>query len=220
MTDTEETGPDPRPSQKAIRGYVEIAAAYLLAIATIATAYCAWQATRWGGYQTLLFAEASTARVESAKMLSIGNMEMSYDALSFLMYAEAFTEENETLIKAYEERLLRDEFKVAVDAWRALDPLNNPDAPSHPLQMDEYVNSSLAEGQSLEAAAGEKFEEGKAANQTADNYILATVFFASVLFFAGVANKFENVWIQVTSIALALVVLGVGFVRVVTLPFM
>jgi hypothetical protein len=168
----------------------------------------------------LLFAEASTARVESAKMLSIGNMEMTYDAVSFLLYAESIADEHETLSKAYEERLLRDEFKVAVDAWRALDPMNNPDAPSHPLHMNEYVNSSLAEGQAIEATAGEKFEEGKAANETADNYILATVFFASVLFFAGVANKFENVLIQVASIALALVVLGAGFIRVVTLPFM
>lgn len=65
----------------------------------------------------------------------------------------------------------------------------------------------------------DKLTEGKAANQTSDDYLLATVFFASVLFFAGVAPKFRVVAAQGVVISFALVGLAVGMWWLAGLPF-
>lgn len=70
MTDHAPTAADrPRPRFLGAinRHHTEIAAAILLSIATVLTAWCAYQATRWSGVQSIRYAEASAARVESTR---------------------------------------------------------------------------------------------------------------------------------------------------------
>ena len=64
-----------------------------------------------------------------------------------------------------------------------------------------------------------KFEEGKDANQTGDEYVLSTIFFASVLFFAGLSSKFSSNRVAVLALGFASFVLFAGIVRLSTLPF-
>jgi len=47
--------------------WVEIVAAVLLALATVATAWSGYQASRWNGEQTKAFSRANAARVNSTK---------------------------------------------------------------------------------------------------------------------------------------------------------
>ncbi len=104
----------------------------------------------------------------------------------------------------YEDRF-RNEFKPAFEAWLATDPANNPDAPAQPFLMTEYQLASLDEAISLEEEAGALFAEGVVANKTSDNYVFNTVVLAVVLFFAGIATRFE--W---NPIRWGLLVIGVG----------
>ena len=55
---------------RSVAYWTEIVSAFLLAIATVASAYSIWQSSQWGGRQTLLLAEASTDRLESSKALT------------------------------------------------------------------------------------------------------------------------------------------------------
>jgi hypothetical protein len=80
--------------------------------------------------------------------------------------------------------------------------------------MPEYRSGDLARSAKLDAAATELYEDGTAAKRDGDRYVLATVFFAAVLFFAGISLRLD--WrplrIAVLGLAVALLVGGTGFV--------
>jgi len=71
----------------------------------------------------------------------------------------------------------------------------------------------------LSDRAGRLFDEGRDANQTSDNYILSTIFFAAVLFFAGLATKFRSDRVAMGALAFGTLVFLSGLVRLMTLPF-
>jgi hypothetical protein len=84
--------------------------------------------------------------------------------------------------------------------------------------MPQYKPADLAKSDALELRADRKFEQGKDAIEHADDYVFITVFFAAVLFFAGMSLRFA--WPRLRKIVLvfgaALLVYGV--VALVTLP--
>ena len=57
--------------------WVEILAAAILAFATVASAWSAYQATRWNGVQAVAFAEAGAARVESVRASDLADTELA-----------------------------------------------------------------------------------------------------------------------------------------------
>ncbi len=206
---------------RGFREKLELWSAVLLAMATVATAYSAYESSRWSGQQSTQFTSAGASRTESAKAQSNGASFVTIDAGLFTQFAEAFTEDNKQLQNAI-EGFFREEFRPAFEEWIALDPLNNPDAPPTPFQLDSYVEaqSNLIEADELEEEATAKFEAGREANQTSDNYVLATIFFAAVLFFSGLATKFTSDRIVAGTLAVGTTVFIGGVARVATLPFL
>lgn len=202
-----------------IRERVELWSAALLATATVATAYSAYEATRWGGVQATSFTEAGTARTESAKAESDGFTLVAIDVDVFTQYAVALSQGNERLMELLRNRFFRDEFKVAYRAWRGQHPLTNPKAANLPFQLPQYKVAKLEEADRLSDKAGGLFEEGREANQTSDDYILATIFFAAVLFFAGLATKFNSDRIAAAALGFGSIMFIGGVVRLLTLPF-
>jgi len=190
-----------------------------MAIAVVATAYCAWQSTRWGGVQAIRFAEASTARVESDKAANAADVQMSYDANTFVQVALAFESGNHQAAKAVADSFIRDDFRVHVDEWLRLKAARPSAVPPSPFELKTYRNAQLERSNKLEAEAGRKIVEAKAANQNSDDYILATVFFATVLFFAGISSKFEAVQVRTAILVMAGIGMTIGFARALTLPF-
>jgi hypothetical protein len=81
-------------------------------------------------------------------------------------------------------------------------PLRNPDAPGSPFEMSEYRIAELDEAEEKTVQAEKAFQKAKNANQTGDNYILLTVMFASVLFFAGVGSKFGSPSLRIAMLSL------------------
>jgi hypothetical protein len=70
----------------------------------------------------------------------------------------------------------------------------------------------------LFAEAEAAFEDAAEANETADGYVLATVSFASVLFFAGISPKFRSTRIEMALVGMAIVMLLAGVVQIAGLP--
>lgn len=204
--------------------WLEILAAALMALAVVGSAFSAWQATRWGGEQSTLFAEASTARAQANSANTSAGQQISYDAIVFAQFAIAFAQDalsgglppEATVLS---ELLVRDEFRPALEAWLELDPLNNLDAPSTPFDLDEYRNANLDEGERLSQLAEANLDEGKQANQNSDDFILAVVFFASVLFFGGIAPKFRAIYVRAVVLVLASAGLGFAAWQIATLPY-
>jgi len=196
---------------------LEIISAILLSLATVASAWCAYQSARWNGVQALSFSAANSARTESVRMSNAALQLTSIDVTTFVQFASAYSEDNQFLMEFLYERF-RPELKTAVDAWIATKPLQNPDAPSTPFAMAEYKSSAQDESDRLLGVAEQKLGEAQQANQTSDNYVLLTVMFASVLFFGGISSKFEVFKVRAALIALAILVFTIGLIILATYP--
>lgn len=201
--------------------WLEILSAIIMSMAVVGSAYSAWQATRWGGVQAVAFTTAGGSRTQSVAEFGRANAEVAYDATIFGQLAIAFRDDPEAATNAggLIDLLVRDEFRTAIDAWLALDPLNDPDAPTTPFDLPEYTNAHQEEGERLQEQANLLIQEGKEANQNGDDYIFAVVLFASVLFFAGIVPKFRSPRVQTLVLTLALAGLGGGIWRILSLPF-
>ena len=66
--------------------------------------------------------------------------------------------------------------------------------------------------------AAEFFELAQVANQHGDEYVLNTVWLASVLFFAEIATRFKARGVQIAITILATALLVIGLVNLATLP--
>ena len=170
---------------------LEVVAAVLLSLATVATAWSGYQASRWNGEQAKAFARASAARVESTKAADLANAQQQVDVATFTQWVDAYALERTELADFYLARF-RTEFKPAVDAWIATRPLKNSNAPLTPFAMPEYKLAARDEAERLQAEGEAQSETARANVQKATNYVLCVVLFAAVLFFAGISTKFDT----------------------------
>ncbi len=176
--------------------WLVVVGAVLLALATVATSWCAYQSARWSGVQTIYFAESNAARTEAASSASIGAQVAAYDASITADLVVLYFQQDWEALEFLVVRMVREEYLPAVKAWVDANPLENPDAPRNPLEMPEYDNRLLETAETLMETSQLKTDLAKEANQQSDNYVLLTVLFASVLFFAGISSKFSAKWLQ------------------------
>ncbi|NLW32812.1 MAG: hypothetical protein GXY77_15305 [Fibrobacter sp.] len=196
---------------------LEIISAVLLSLATVASAWSAYQATRWSGVQAIKFSEASAIRTEATRKTNIAAQLVGVDVGMFVQYATAITQNNKMLADFLFQRF-RPEFKKAVEKWLNTKPLKNSNAPASPFKMKEYSIKEMQESQKLISKAQQSFEKAKNANQTGDNYVLLTVLFASVLFFAGVGTKFQLFKLKVIMLSFGLIIFTIALMVLFSFP--
>ena len=183
---------------------LEIASTVLLALATIATAWAAYQSRQWSGTQSESTAKATADRIAENRAAALANRQVEIDVATFVQWLDARARHEPQLARFYRRRF-RPEFERAFATWLAARPFGNGAAPPTPFATRAYRLKANAEADALERAAAAKTERAKTANQRAENYMLAVVLFAIALFFAGISNKME-------SEATRAVVLGMGCV--------
>jgi hypothetical protein len=197
--------------------WTEIVSAVVLALATIASAWSAYQATRWSGVMAIEFSEASAARTVGTQAFTRGGQLTQIDVATFVAWSEAVASDDQELATFLFARF-RPEFRVAAEAWLDTRPLDDPDAPPTPFEMDAYRVEEVQRGEELYAEADRKAEAARVANQIGDNYVLTTVLFASVLFFAGIASKFKQRRVKRALLALGLLAFAAGTVLLTIFP--
>lgn len=196
---------------------LEFVAVFLLSIATVCIAWSGYQAAKWSGLQARHYAQASTARALANRASTLGGQERIQDLLNFNRWLEVTTDGNTRLADLYERRF-RPEFVPAFKAWEAADPINNPNATPTPLLVPEYKLANLAKADKLETLGDTRFAEAKEATEHADSYIFATVFFAAVLFFAGISMRFNWIAMRMTVLILSAIFLLYGIYHLASLP--
>ena len=209
--------PSPADRQARLNRWLEIISAILLSLATVASAWCAYQSARWNGVQAQAFSAANGARTESVRMSNAALQLTSIDVGMFVQFAAAYSEDNMVLEEFLQERF-GPEMKTAMDAWLATTPLKDPNAPLSPFAMPEYKSAAQDESDRLLEVAAQKLQEAADANQRSDNYVLLTVMFASVLFFGGVSTKFDSFRIRAAMIAFAIIIFIAGLITLATFP--
>lgn len=191
---------------------IDILSAVILSLATVLAAWSAFQSAKWSGEQSIEFAKANANRTESVRNSTLAGQQTQVDVATFIGFADAYAAEEPELAEFYRQRA-REEFRVALEAWLALEPLENPDAPPTPFAMEEYTLAATVEADRLAEEADRFGQVALDDNQRSDNYVLLAVLFASVLLFAGLAPKSRTLQIQITMLAMAGIILlvGVGF---------
>jgi hypothetical protein len=196
--------------------WIELMAALLLALATIASAWSAYQATRWGGVQSNSYSSASALRSESIRASNTALAQREVDVSVFVAWLQAVANEQPVLQQFYEARF-RAEFKPAFEAWRSTVPQGQvPDG--SPFSRPEYVLAEQQKADDLQQRAEDASATARAANQTGDNFILIAVLMASVLFFAGFGTKFQQQAVRRLMIGIASIVFVLGLAAIVSLP--
>jgi hypothetical protein len=207
------------PSHPVSRGerVFELVTAILLSFATLGIAWSGYQAAKWSGLQSARYAQASTARAQANRAATAASQDRLQDLLNFNRWLEASTQANPTLADLYQRRF-RSEFVPAFNAWQAQDPVHNANATASPLYVPEYKLANAEKSDQLERLGDMRFEQGKEATDHTDAYVLTTVFFAAVLFFAGISSRFE--WRKMRALVLAIAAIGLGYAafRIATLP--
>ena len=192
---------------------LEILAVLLMSVTTLATAWSGYQAARWSGEQSQNFARASAVRIKAQQMQTRAGQTRIDDLLYFNGWLDARQAGNQALARIYERRF-RPEFVPAFRAWIAQRPFTNPRAVPGPLYMPQYKLAASARSAELDRQADELYLEGTEARSDDDKYILSTVFFAAVLFFAGISLRllWRPLRVVVLGLAAAMLVVGLGFV--------
>ena len=191
------------------RRRLEITATAVLALATILTAWSAFQSAKWSGLQSIAFAEAGAARTESTRADTRAGQQAQVDVAVFIQWLNAVNEDNrdgvielpqagatyqptQGTLSGFIFDRMRDEFRPALDAWIATSPFRSPDAPPTPFVMQEYRLEAAQAADELLATSEMRANDARSHNQQADDYVLMAVIFASVLFFVGLSSKLKN----------------------------
>jgi hypothetical protein len=196
---------------------LEMGAVVLLSVTVVITAWSGYQAARWAGDQSRLYTEASAHRVKSAQQSTLAGQARIDDLLYFNGWLDAHEAGDERLAAVYRRRF-RPEFRPAYRAWIAQRPFTNPKAVPGPLYMPQYKPAALGRAQELDAEAEALYREGIKAKQHDDDYILSTVFFATVLFFASISLRLEWRPLRIIVFGLATTLLVGGTIFVLSLP--
>jgi hypothetical protein len=231
MTGAESGPPADRAEHRAAA--IELVFTVILALAAVGTAWAGFQSAKWSGVQANSYADASAARIESSRLSSEATQLRTVDVITFTEWlnalnAEILADPSARPGQGYEPQpgtvsgflygRFRDEFQPAVEAWVALRPLVNAEAPKTPFQMAEYRLASEAEAGQWQEQAEAKAAAARAANQRADNYVLLSVMFALVLFFVALGGKARAWRSRGLLLVLSLVTLLVAIGVLVTFP--
>jgi len=195
--------------------WIELFAAVLLALATVVVAWSAYQATRWGGVQTVAFSEATAARAEGNEAMAVAEAGLEVDVELFSTWMVLAAEGNERGAEAIHERL-RDEFRPAFEEWLGDTRIGDDIPLGRPFDLSRYeqdAGSQAREASELFREADAAASRARTANQTGDNFVLVAVLMATVLFFTGVSTKLRSRGVRGLMLLFAstIFLLGVGF---------
>jgi TRAP-type C4-dicarboxylate transport system permease small subunit len=184
---------------------LDIVATVLLALATVATAWSGYQASRWNGEQAKASGRTNAIRIEAARAQGLAQAQTQVDVATFSSWVDAYAH-TDTLLAGFYFKRFRKEFKPAVEAWIATRPLRNPDAPLTPFVMPEYQLQAREDENRLDAEAELSAAAVRRDIQRSTNYVLAVVLFAAALFFAGMSAKLATPRLRRAMLALGLIV--------------
>jgi len=196
--------------------WIELAAAILLSLATIAAAWSAYQSTRWGGVQANSFSAAAANRTEAAQQNSLYAAQIQIDVMVWISYLE-HRQAGDDRSAAFLRDRFRDEFRPAFDAWMGMVPAGEI-PPGTPFELPQYQPRTKQLADELNAQADELSATARDANQIGDNFVLVAVVMASVLFFAGVGTKLKGRGLRLLMLAMASLLFGGGVWFMLSMP--
>ncbi len=199
------------------RRWLEPASAILMALATLSTAWCSYQSSKWSGQSSESATSGARLEQKAALLHLEDNQITSIQAKMFMDFINATLAGNEKLAQFYSDRF-PPELRAAYDRWIEQKPFENPKADPHPFVPGLYKPRFAEEAQQATADAGRDETEARRTGNFAAQYLSNTVLFAMVLFFAGTSARFTQRYVRQSSFFFAGAVFLFAASRMLMLP--
>jgi len=198
--------------------WLETAAAVLMAVSSLGTAWCSYEVSRWGG-KSGEKGGAAAGLERKANLLRIEGFQVqSVQVQMFLEYVAAHLTGNAALERWYVDRF-PPEIKKAFDSWSAQRPFENPAAPLHPFVPGLYEMRHTKEiDESLKESA-RLGEEARSTGAVATYYLNTTIVLATVLFFTGITSRLTQPKVRLGTFLFGALLFAFAAVRVAMLPW-
>jgi hypothetical protein len=208
---------DKEEREKKLNRAISMFEAALLALVAVLAAYSGWAAAKWSTESSLQLATASADRAKAAAANLDAINSLNFDLATFNDWFSARVVGNTTAMAIAEKRFSPN-FHRAFEAWLATNPETNPNAPPGPTYMPQYHQPAKLLAATLNAKAAADYSAGEKAGANADNYVLTTVYLATVLFLAGIGSHFGFRAIRLTLAGVGSAILIVAIVSLATAP--
>ncbi len=208
---------DDARSRRGGRSLIEFVAVILLGVATVATAWCGYQAARWNGEETDQSRAAGFASVEASRLFALATEIIAYDADVTAQYAKAVVDEDTGLQTFIKENLVRPKYLPVLERWEAA-RASGDTGPANLFENQEYLDEQFAPSELKQAEVTSAQQLAADAGDNADQYLVITLLTASALFFAGVTTSFNRRATQLMLLCLAGASLAYVAIRLVDLP--
>ena len=160
----------------------------------------------------------SNALERRAALLEVqGSQALIIHTSMFMQLLAAQHAGNEKLAAFYAERFPPD-VKKAYDAWLAEKPFENPTADPHPFVPNLYEVRGAVEAAAVRADSVRRVAEAREAGNRSGQYLANTVLFATVLFFAGTAGKFEQPRVRLFAATFGVALFVFAVIRTLLMP--
>ena len=196
---------------------LELAVTVMLSISALLSAWCAYQATGLGSQETLYNTKSSVLQLQAFRAEQKSTLDTLTDLSAFERWLAA-TSAGDTVRQKFIEAQFSNRLTTAFDAWQQLDPLNNPDAPSSPIDTPQYERPDEAAAARFEARSTAAEKAASEAGDAADNYVLAVVLLAAALFLLGIQTRIGIFELRLTMTLIAGALVVGTTVWVLTLP--
>jgi hypothetical protein len=189
---------------------LEVYNTILLAIATLAVAWCSYQAALWNGIQTFKLAESNKySRLAQQKLIQSGQNKGMEEAVMITFINAAFNKDSVKM--NYILRGVRPELANILSNWKS-HAFETTASPLNPMVMPEYeaiMEKRLAESENMSEQAALMFSSAQIANLNGDRYSLFTVLFSMVLFLGAITTKLARIHVRLLlTIISAIICLG------------
>ncbi len=205
------------PAQSPRKKWIEPVVAVLMALTTICTAWCSYESATWTRVSNRLMNESNALERRAAQIEVQGNQALIVHTAMFMELLAAQHAGNEQLASFYAERFPPD-VKKAYEAWLAQKPFENRAADAHPFVPNLYKVRGTAEAAAARADAERRVTAARQAGNRSGQYLANTVLFATVLFFAGTAGKFEQPRVRLFAAAFGVALFVFALIRMLLMP--
>jgi hypothetical protein len=169
---------------------IEIITVLVLGVATVGSAWSAYQVSRWNGVETDEARASAVSRIDASREYALATQIIAYDSATVGQYAAAVAADNQELQDFLRSTLVRPGFLPVFESWEA--QLAEGQTPTNLLADQDYTGDLFAASAAADAEAAATTVRSEKAGANADDYIQLTLFFASALFFAGITASFSN----------------------------
>jgi hypothetical protein len=199
---------------------LEVCNTIILAVSTLAVAWCSYQAALWNGIQTFKLAESNKySRLAQQKLIQSGQNKGMEEAVMITFINAALSKDSVKM--NYILRGVRPELANILSNWKS-HAFGTTAGPLNPMVMPEYeaiMEKRLAESENMSEQAALMFSSAQIANLNGDRYSLFTVLFSMVLFLGAITTKLARIHVRLLlTIVSAIICLGSLVLIVTNMP--